>query len=265
MSEPQLFFISDLHLHPRDTASAEAFEHFIRHSATHATQLYILGDLFEAWIGDDQLANPFYLRIASHLADLAARGVAIYFMPGNRDFLCGKRFAQTARLTILPDPTRLTLPDGSAVLLAHGDAYCSDDIAYMRFRRIIRSAPPRWLWMLLPFSYRMRRASELRQRSSAMNQEKVAYVMDVNQATVAAALRAADVNTLIHGHTHRPARHTETAGTRWVLPDWRGAHGGYLVWHRGQWSMATLADEPLLDASGKPVAAPWATQPPPVH
>ena len=265
MSDPQLFFISDLHLHARDPISAEAFLHFIRHRATHASQLYILGDLFEAWIGDDQLAEPFYSGIASQLAELASRGVKIFFMPGNRDFLCGKRFARAAQLTILPDPTRLTLPDGGAVLLAHGDAYCSDDVAYMRFRRIIRSTPPRWVWMALPFSYRMRRASELRQRSSAMNRDKVAYVMDVNLQTVATAMRAADVNQLIHGHTHRPARHAEAAGTRWVLPDWRGTAGGYLVWQHGQWHMATLSDEPLLDGSGQAVTQPWANQPPPAH
>lgn len=257
MSEPQLFFISDLHLSPDDIAGTEAFEHFVRHSATHASQLYILGDLFEAWIGDDQLTEPYYHRIASLLADLSHRGVQVFFMPGNRDFLCGRRFARSAALTLIPDPHPITLPDGTPVLLAHGDAYCSDDAAYLRFRKIVRNPLPQWIWLALPYSYRYGKAVALRQRSSAMNMQKDRTIMDVNRDTVAAAMRAAGVQTLIHGHTHRPARHVEAAGTRWVLPDWRRGMGGYLVWHRGQWSMATLADEPLLDAQGQPVAAPW--------
>ncbi|MDR3427206.1 UDP-2,3-diacylglucosamine diphosphatase [Silvimonas sp.] len=251
MTLSKTLFISDLHLSPADPATAQAFQRFLTQQARHASQLYILGDLFEMWIGDDQLDDPFYAEVAASIATLAEQGVAVFFMPGNRDFVCGTRFAQAAKLQILTDPSVITLANRQRVLLAHGDAYCTDDVAYMRFRRIIRNPLVRMIWLALPFGWRNRKAGQLRQQSSAMNRNKMRSIMDVNAAAIENALRRAQVDTLIHGHTHRPARHQEAAGTRWVLPDWYAGMGGYLQWQDGQWQMLTLNDTPLLDDTGK--------------
>ncbi|GLS05311.1 UDP-2,3-diacylglucosamine hydrolase [Chitiniphilus shinanonensis] len=242
MSRPVLL-ISDLHLSPADPATVAAFEVFVAGPARQAQALYLLGDLFEVWIGDDQLDDPFYARIARQLAGLAASGVAVHFMAGNRDFLCGTRFARAAGLTLLPDPTVIA-PFGAPLLLMHGDSLCTDDAAYQRFRRIVRNPLVQWLWRRLPYSWRNREAAQIRARSSASNRDKAAYIMDVNVGAVAQAMRQAGARVLIHGHTHRPARHAEAEGTRWVLPDWHAGHGGYLQVTAAGQTLCTLAHHP---------------------
>ncbi|WP_051711357.1 UDP-2,3-diacylglucosamine diphosphatase [Andreprevotia chitinilytica] len=226
MTQP-ILFISDLHLSPADPATAAAFHAFLVGQAREATALYILGDLFEVWIGDDQSNDPFYAEQVRAIRALVDTGTPVYFMPGNRDFLCGNRFASAAGLALLADPTVIA-PFGMPVLLAHGDAYCTDDAAYQRFRRIVRSPITQWLWLRLPFSWRNREAAKLRQQSQQHNRAKADYILDVNVQAVEAAMQWANSATLIHGHTHRPARHTQINGTRWVLPDWHAGAGGYL-------------------------------------
>ncbi|BCL76163.1 UDP-2,3-diacylglucosamine hydrolase [Jeongeupia sp. HS-3] len=236
--------ISDLHLSPADPATAEAFGRFLAGTARDARALYILGDLFDVWIGDDQLNDPFYAELAARLRALAASGVPVSFMAGNRDFLCGARFAREAGLTLIADPTPIA-PFGTPVLLAHGDAYCTDDADYQRFRRIVRSPLVQWLWRRLPYRWRNREAAKLREKSTAMNQRKTADIMDVNRNAIEAAMRNAKVATLIHGHTHRPARHVEAAGVRWVLADWHAGSGGYLSLDERGVSMYALDGTPF--------------------
>ncbi|KAF0812733.1 UDP-2,3-diacylglucosamine hydrolase [Andreprevotia sp. IGB-42] len=249
--EATLLFIADLHLSPADPATVAAFHAFLQGPARTATTLYVLGDLFEVWIGDDQLDDPFYATQAQAFAQLAGNGTAVRFMPGNRDFLCGARFAREAGLTILPDPTVIT-PFGAPVLLAHGDAYCTDDAAYQRFRRIVRNPLTQWLWRRLPLRIRNREAAKLRQQSQQHNRQKSAYILDVNSTAVEAAMRAAASQLLIHGHTHRPACHQHAGGTRWVLPDWHEGRGGYLRLDRHGTAMLRLDGSDFFDQALNP-------------
>ncbi|WP_043648018.1 UDP-2,3-diacylglucosamine diphosphatase [Chitinilyticum litopenaei] len=229
-------FIADLHLNPADPATAEAFAGFLAGPARAAGTLYILGDLFDYWLGDDQLDDPFYAAQAAALQALAAEGVALHFMPGNRDFLCARRFARAAGLTILPDPSVITR-DGQRLLLAHGDAYCTDDIAYQRFRRFVRNRfLQAILWLALPRRWRQQKARQLRERSQQHNRRKDYRIMDVNADAIDAALAGHDCRILIHGHTHRPATHAHRHGVRHVLPDWHAGQGGYLQLQDGQLS-----------------------------
>lgn len=237
-------FISDLHLSPADPATVAAFRHFLVHTAKQAQALYILGDLFEYWLGDDQLDDDFYGGIARELAQLADSGVALYFMAGNRDFLPGQRFAREARLRIMADPSVIN-PAGQALLLAHGDAYCTDDLAYQRYRKLARNRLVQWIWLHLPRRMRDREAAKLRQKSQAMNRHKAMMIMDVNDAAIEAAMQKYTCRVLIHGHTHKPAVHTYPSGTRYVLPDWHQGQGGYLLLDGARLSLHRLDGQPL--------------------
>lgn len=220
-------FISDLHLSPADPATAAAFHVFLANTAPGAAALYILGDLFEYWIGDDQLDDAFFAEQAATIRQLVGRGVPVFFLPGNRDFLPSRRFAAASGAALLADPSVISL-NQQPVLIAHGDAYCTDDAQYQRFRRIVRHPLTQWLWFAMPRFWRQRKAAALREQSRRQGPRKAEYLMDVNVGAVGAAMRAAGVNTLIHGHTHRPARHEHREGIRWVLPDWKNGAGGYL-------------------------------------
>ncbi|WP_373974557.1 UDP-2,3-diacylglucosamine diphosphatase [Chitinibacter sp. SCUT-21] len=225
-------FISDLHLGPHDPATVAAFRQFLAGPARQADALYILGDLFEYWLGDDQLDDAFYGDIARDIAQLKSANVAVYFMAGNRDFLPGQRFAQAAQLTIIPDPSIIEL-GGQTILLAHGDAYCTDDVGYQRYRKLARNRLVQWIWLNLPRRIRDREAQKLRNKSKAMNQHKSQMIMDVNNAAIEAALKKYATKVLIHGHTHKPFTHQYPTGLRYVLPDWHLGEGGYLA-HDGQ-------------------------------
>jgi len=219
-----VIFISDLHLCAERPQTTALFEKFITEIAPSATALYILGDLFEYWIGDDQLDHDSLARsVADCLAKLAKSGVQIFFMHGNRDFLIGERFAREAGLRILPDPTSISV-DGNALLLMHGDTLCTDDTGYQQFRKQVRD--PAWQRTLLakPFAERLQLAHSIRSQSDVEKALKSESIMDVNPAAVAATVAANDYPTLIHGHTHRPAKHVFSIGSRpcirWVLSDW---------------------------------------------
>lgn len=231
----KVLFISDLHLCEERPATIQAFLAFLRGPAREAITLYILGDLFEYWAGDDDDA-PLNRRIAEALAELAERGSRIFFLPGNRDFLLASRFACAARLTLLPDPTKIEL-EGRPLLLSHGDALCTDDIAYQSYRRQVRD--PAWQQGFLdrPLAERKQFIEQLRNQSTAAKAQKTREIMDVNPDAVTALLREHGRPTLIHGHTHRPAHHVHVVDgqrcERWVLSDWLD-DAPYLMWHDGK-------------------------------
>jgi UDP-2,3-diacylglucosamine hydrolase len=223
-------FISDLHLSPARPAIVRLFESFLRGPAQASTALYVLGDLFEYWAGDDDLSDAFNSRIAQSLSDCSKRGTQVFFMHGNRDFLAGDAFARTCSLTLLEDPVHVQLDDGDA-LLSHGDALCTDDLEYQTFRAKVRS--PTWQREFLerPLAERKAEIEALRARSEAEKQIKPAAIMDVNEAAVCELFRRENATRLIHGHTHRPAHHRHlvdgTYRDRWVLSDWYD-NGSYL-------------------------------------
>ena len=225
-------FISDLHLCEERPKINSLFSQFIDEFAHDAAALYILGDLFEYWIGDDQLDHdPLARRVAAQLAATAKRGTRIYFMHGNRDFLIGARFANESSLTLLPDPTLIAL-HAQQVLLTHGDTLCTDDTAYQRFRTQVRD--PSWQAELLakPYTERAALARSMRSCSDVEKSMKPDAIMDVNKDAVAQMFEQQNVAAMIHGHTHRPAMHRHNVNgrnvTRWVLQDWHDL-GGYLA------------------------------------
>ncbi len=216
-------FISDLHLDAERPEMTELFGRFIDEEAHGADALYILGDLFEAWVGDDDPSEPGAV-VAEKLSGLRAAGVPVYFMRGNRDFLLGWDYARRAGMTILPDPAVVMLY-GKPTLLLHGDTLCSDDVAYQQFRKQTRD--PRWqrqflsqpLAARLAFAQHARAQSQLHQ-SGLKAQGTMEAITDVNIITVESALARFGIDRMIHGHTHRPAVHVHKNGERIVLGDW---------------------------------------------
>jgi UDP-2,3-diacylglucosamine hydrolase len=215
--------ISDLHLDPERPAITELFGRFIDDEAMRADALYILGDLFEAWVGDDDPSEAG-AYVADRLRGLADAGVPVRFMRGNRDFLLGDAYARRAGIEILNDPAVIPLY-GKPVLLMHGDTLCSDDVAYQQFRAQTRD--PEWqrqflaqpLEARLTFARQARAASQAHQ-SGLKAQGAMDAITDVSQATVDATFTRFGVDTIIHGHTHRPAVHEHAGGKRIVLGDW---------------------------------------------
>jgi UDP-2,3-diacylglucosamine hydrolase len=198
--------------------------------APAAAALYILGDLFEYWIGDDDLAYPFHAVVAGVLRRLSASGVGVYVMQGNRDFLMGPRFCEATGARLLEDPT-VTEVGGVKTLLMHGDTLCSDDTDYQSWRGVARSSQWQQDFLSKPLADRRSAILELREKSRSAIRAKPPSVMDVSPDAVRNAFRQHKVTRLVHGHTHKPGHHTlEVDGhrcERWVLPDWYGP-GGYL-------------------------------------
>jgi UDP-2,3-diacylglucosamine hydrolase len=223
-------FISDLHLSETRPAANEAFFSFIEGKARTADALYILGDLFEYWVGDDDLAEPFNSLIAGFLRGLSLGGVKLRVMYGNRDFLFGERFCDATGAELLEDPAVVPL-GGVPTLVMHGDTLCTGDIDYQEWRRLARSAEWQREFLSRPLAARHQISRGLREKSSAAVGEKPMDIMDVADSAVRDALRRHGVSRLIHGHTHRPGRHQLKVDgrrcERWVLPDWYG-RGGYL-------------------------------------
>ncbi len=225
------WFASDLHLDPATPEIAGRFLRFLAGPVRDARSLYLLGDIFEAWIGDDD-PEPAHREVIAALAAVAARGTLVYLMHGNRDFLLGERFCAETGAMLLDDPVIATIA-GNRVLLSHGDGLCVDDGAYQRLRALVRDARVRRGFTALPLASRRRLAAEARAGSRAHLAGAGEYITDVNQGAVEALLRAAGVRTLIHGHTHRPATHRfdvdGTERTRIVLGDWH-ATASVLHW-----------------------------------
>ncbi|MBD3895245.1 UDP-2,3-diacylglucosamine diphosphatase [Halomonas sp. ML-15] len=224
--------IADLHLHPSAPEITEGFLAYLTNSASQADALYILGDLFDAWIGDDILDTPEIAPLATQVVEglkaLTDGGTRLYLMHGNRDFLLGSRFADACGATLLPDAYQVEL-GGKPVLLMHGDSLCTGDKAYMAFRAQARD--PQWQAQVLamPLEARLELAKSLRQQSGEANSNKAEEIMDVTPEEVDRAMIEHDVATLIHGHTHRPAVHVlEVDGQparRLVLGDWQPQRG----------------------------------------
>ncbi|SFB47239.1 UDP-2,3-diacylglucosamine diphosphatase [Azotobacter beijerinckii] len=214
--------ISDLHLDEERPDISRAFLRFLKERASQAEALYILGDFFEVWIGDDAM-SPFQCSIAKALRDVADRGTRIFFMHGNRDFLVGRSFCRQAGCSLLRDPSRIEL-NGAPVLLMHGDTLCTRDIAYMRFRRRLRNPLSTWLLRHLPLSKRQQLARKWRDASRQQVRQKAAEIVDVTPEEIPRIMAEHGVLTLIHGHTHRPAVHVLQVNgrdaRRIVLGDW---------------------------------------------
>jgi UDP-2,3-diacylglucosamine hydrolase len=221
--ETVALFVSDLHLQTALPRTVQAFLAFLSEHAVKAQQLYLLGDLFEYWAGDDDIGSPVNRTVVDALRRISDAGVKVYWIAGNRDFLVGEQFAQSAGLTLLPDPTVTTIA-GLPLVLAHGDAQCTDDTAYMAFRNQVRD--PQWQQTFLaqPLAQRKQVIEGMREGSKAAQKGKSYEIMDVNPGAIAALFDTSGVATMIHGHTHRPARHDydSIAGkrVRYVLPDW---------------------------------------------
>ena len=218
----QSLFASDLHLDSEAPWAIDAFLKFLQGPARMADSLYLLGDLFEAWVGDDD-DNPDNARACDGLAALSANGVAVFALHGNRDFLLGEGFEKRTGVKLLPDPVMVDLY-GVPTLLSHGDVFCTEDLPYQELRSIVRR--PRWQrrFLALPLAARRTLASAARTGSREHTQRQIPVLMDVNPDAVTRALRATGARRLIHGHTHRPAVHRfdvdGIAAERVVLAPW---------------------------------------------
>ncbi|NJD31009.1 MAG: UDP-2,3-diacylglucosamine diphosphatase [Gammaproteobacteria bacterium] len=234
-------FISDLHLDPASPAIARQFMAFLDGEARGADALYILGDLFEVWIGDDDPA-PASREIVRSLRRFTDTGAPCFVMHGNRDFLIGDRFCRETGARLLPDGTVVDVY-GERTLLMHGDVLCTDDVSYQRLRRIVRNPVVQWIFRRLSLARRQALAQKMREGSRMHVEATEAAIMDVNADAVAGAFRRSGVRTLIHGHTHRPAVHElhvdGAAARRIVLGDWH-AQGSVLVASPGGFELQSL-------------------------
>lgn len=245
-----LLFISDLHLDAAWPAACAQFQAFLRTAGGDAEALFILGDLFESWVGDDD-DDVLRATVRADLAALTRTGTACYVMHGNRDFLIGTRFEVETGCQLLPDPSILEL-GGERVLLSHGDLLCRADASYQQLRAQVRR--PRWQrrFLRLPLDTRRQLAGAARAGSQKHLQRTRYEVMDVTPAAVEAAMRAARVRTLIHGHTHRPAVHEfqldGAPSRRIVLGDWYD-QGSVLAWQDGRFRLESLQRAAANDAA----------------
>ncbi|MGH8634042.1 MAG: UDP-2,3-diacylglucosamine diphosphatase [Burkholderiales bacterium] len=223
-------FVSDLHLSPGRPVINQVFFDFAGRTAAQAEAVYILGDLFEYWVGDDDLADAFNASVADALLRLSSKGVALHFMHGNRDVLVGQAFAARCGAKLIADPTLLDL-HGTRTLLMHGDTLCTDDVEYQKFRAYAHDPGNQRRFLSQALAERRTQTLGMRAESEKHKQGTSAEIMDVTQSAVERVLREHGYPRLIHGHTHRPARHVHTVDgrscERWVLNDWY-QRGGYL-------------------------------------
>ncbi|MEP7330200.1 MAG: UDP-2,3-diacylglucosamine diphosphatase [Betaproteobacteria bacterium] len=224
-------FASDLHLSPDRPVARAAFRAFAEGPARTAAAVYLLGDLFDWWVGDDQMRDPFVASVVADLRGISSAGVPLFIGHGNRDFMIGTRFARAAGATLLPEQMVLQIA-GTRTLLCHGDELCTDDADYLAYRARMRDPATQARLLRLPYFVRRAIAWWLRRKSGDEKALKADHIMDVNEGAVADALRAHQAQRMIHGHTHRPARHVHdvdgTSRERYVLADWH-EHGQYLA------------------------------------
>jgi UDP-2,3-diacylglucosamine hydrolase len=220
---PHTLFISDLHLSTDHADSMAAFRRFIRDYAPHAERLYILGDLFEYWAGDDDRDDPFHAEVIAMLRGLSNHHTAVFILHGNRDLLMGVALASACHAQLIAEPTLIDLY-GTPTLLSHGDTLCTDDVEYLAFRKQVHDPVFQKGFLAQPLAARKAYIMQLRRRSKTEKQHKSSEIMDVNPDAVADLLRAYHYPRLIHGHTHRLARHEHIVDgkpcVRWVLGDW---------------------------------------------
>lgn len=217
--------VSDIHLPAGRSPYRDALVALLTGPAREADEVFLLGDIFEYWLGDD--SGPDYQDILDTLADLHARGVRLYFQAGNRDFLVSRDTLKRIGVELLDDPLTVQLPDGPA-LLSHGDIWCTQDRSYQRWRRFSRNPAAQALFRAFPRRLRQRIADRMRTHSAHKARIQADAILDVVPEAVDAAFRAHGIDRIIHGHTHRPGRYPHSAGTRIVLPDWRPGSYGYL-------------------------------------
>ena len=215
-------FIADLHLHRDRDDITDLFCHFLANDAIGCDALYILGDLFEVWFGDDNPC-PMIKLVSERLKALNDTGVPIYYIHGNRDFTIGKRFCKQSGMILLPESKVIDLY-GTPALIMHGDSLCTRDVAYQKFRKRSRNPIVKFLLLSLPFKTRQKIAGDIRNKSKASNKKISLEIMDVTQSEVEKDMTDAGVQLLIHGHTHRPDRHhfdlNGQPAERIVLGDW---------------------------------------------
>lgn len=227
---PHSLLVADLHLCPERPDITATFLRFLREVAAEAQALYILGDLFEYWPGDDALTDPYPAEVSAALASLTSSGTALFILHGNRDFLLGDGFARASGAHFLSDPCPTAL-HGFPVLLTHGDTLCSDDMEYLRFREEVRSAAWRKDFLARPLAERKAMIESWRRESEVGKQQKPPALMDANPQAVEEMFREYGYPCLIHGHTHRGGRHPQVvdgrACERWVLDAWYEG-GSYL-------------------------------------
>jgi UDP-2,3-diacylglucosamine hydrolase len=221
--ETVALFISDLHLTQSRPKTTRAFLKFLEMHAMKVRQLYLLGDVFEYWAGDDGISEPYNQKIIKAIRQVCDAGIDVFWVAGNRDFLAGHDFSRASGLKILSEPFIATI-SGQRIILVHGDAQCTDDQAYMDFRAEVRK--PEWQkkFLSMPLLRRKQIIEELRINSRKEQMEKSSEIMDVNEIAIGSLFNTTGASIMIHGHTHRPARHEYKEGTntsiRYVLPDW---------------------------------------------
>ncbi len=244
LNGPLTHLISDLHLQPERPDTVRRFRDYLAGPARDAAALYILGDLFEYWVGDDCLDEPasFERDVCAALRRLADAGTRLFFIAGNRDFLAGPGFAAASGAKLLPEAVIADLA-GTKTLLLHGDTLCTDDVKYQAFRRTIRSPGWQQVFLARPLPERLAEIEALRERSRREISEKPAAIMDANAEAVTQAFRHHNVSRMVHGHTHRQGHHVyevdAKACERWVLGDW-GDSGNYLVCAPDGWRFAVV-------------------------
>jgi UDP-2,3-diacylglucosamine hydrolase len=238
---PPTLFISDLHLDGTRPEVTDLFIEFLTREARQAAALYVLGDFFEVWIGDDD-PDADKARIQNALRELTSSGVPCYVMHGNRDFLLGARFSKKTGCRFIRDGVIVEI-SGTRVLLLHGDTLCTDDHSYQRLRRIVRNPLVQWVFRRLSLARRQALAARMRMGSKAHLDRVAPEIMDVNDAAVRDAFQTSNVSVMIHGHTHRPGIHKLNLGTREctriVLGDWY-TQGSVLEWSENGYGLKSL-------------------------
>ena len=214
----KLGFISDLHLSENTPSVTQGFFEFLKTAAQELSHLYILGDLFEAWVGDDD-NSELATGVMQKLNHATRNGLEIFFIHGNRDFLCGQKFAEQSNLTLLPDPFFLNFFN-LKIALSHGDSFCTEDLEYMKFKKEVRSDEWQQKFLQKPLHDRLNIASNMRDASQKNNSNKDISIMDVTPNAIQEFFAEHRIDLLIHGHTHRPNTHQINSGTRIVLGDW---------------------------------------------
>lgn len=221
--EPVALFVSDLHLQESLPRTTQAFFTFLRDYATKAQQLYLLGDVFEYWSGDDAIVKPYNRRVVDAIRQVSDAGVSVFWTAGNRDFLVGENFARATGAVLLPDPFVANIA-AQQIVLTHGDAQCTDDVPYMAFRAMVRDPDWQRAFLLQPLTQREKIIEGMRNESRQAQRGKSYDILDVNAAATASLFHATGTSVMIHGHTHRPARHEYRDNgakcVRYVLPDW---------------------------------------------
>lgn len=229
-----ILFISDLHLCEQQPQITRSFLNFCKNKARHARALYILGDFFEYWLGDDAIDKTAQ-TVQQVLHQLSTEGIELYFMAGNRDFLLGQAYADSCGMKIIQEPYLLDLQD-QQVLLVHGDAECTDDVPYQQARLMLRNPEWQQQFLQMPINKRIEFAQQARMQSQEHTQNTQAEIMDVNSEAIQALFNQHPITTLIHGHTHRPAVHQFQGKQRIVLGDWHH-QSSYLEFKKGSFKL----------------------------